>query len=235
MSRPRGVMIFDDTVRDHHVCGVEVPAEVAAVSAERFSERQKISKRLFDCGLAGAGLLTALPLWGIIALAIKLEDCGSVFYRQARVGAGGRRFTVLKLRSMIRDAEKKTGAVWASEYDTRITRVGRVLRATALDELPQLWNILKGEMSFVGPRPERPELVTGFREKIADYDQRFAVRPGLTGLAQIYGKYDSHPRDKLRYDLLYIRRQSLWLDVKLILLSGWITLRGKWEHRGRKF
>ena len=132
-------------------------------------------------------------------------------------------------------AEEETGAVWAAENDGRVTRVGRVLRATALDELPQLLNIFKGDMSFVGPRPERPELVERFQREVPDYDQRFAVRPGLTGPAQIYGQYGSHPRDKLRYDLLYIKNQSLWLDLKLIALSFWITLRGKWEDRGRKF
>lgn len=135
---------------------------------------------------------------------------------------------------MIKDAEKHTGAVWASENDTRITRVGRILRATAMDEFPQLLSILKGDMSFVGPRPERPELVTLFNGGISNYDLRHNVRPGLTGLAQIFGKYDSPPKHKLKYDLLYVRKQSFWLDLKLIFLSFWVTLRGKWESRQKK-
>lgn len=198
-------------------------------------DRLGIGKRLFDCLLAGVGTLVSLPLCGAISLAIKLEDGGPIFYRQSRMGIGNRSFRVVKFRSMIANAEASTGPVWAAENDHRLTRVGRILRAMALDELPQLWNIIKGDMSFVGPRPERPEFVIKFRREIPGYDQRFSVRPGLTGLAQIHGQYDSHPRDKLRYDLLYIKKQTLWLDIKLIALSFWITLRKKWEHRGRKF
>ena len=194
-----------------------------------------LAKRTFDILLSGLGLVLSAPLWALISLAIKLEDWDGVFYGQTRMGRGGRIFRVLKFRSMVRDAERETGAVWAAPNDGRVTRVGRILRATALDELPQLLNIFRGDMSFVGPRPERPELVSKFRQEIAGYDRRFAVQPGLTGLAQIYGQYDSRPRNKLRYDLLYIKNQSLWLDLKLIALSFWITFRGKWEYRGKKF
>jgi lipopolysaccharide/colanic/teichoic acid biosynthesis glycosyltransferase len=116
-----------------------------------------------------------------------------------------------------------------------VTRVGHVLRATALDELPQLWSIFRGDMSFVGPRPERPELVNEFRRSVPGYDDRFAVAPGLTGLAQLYGRYDSSARVKLRYDRLYIARRSVGLDARLIGLSFWVTFRGKWEQRGSKF
>ena len=193
------------------------------------------AKRALDIMLSGLGLVLSAPLWAVISLAIKLEDGDGIVYGQERMGKGGQVFRVLKFRSMVRDAERETGAVWASENDARITRVGRFLRAIALDELPQLLNIVRGDMSFVGPRPERPELVARFREHISGYDSRFVVQPGLTGLAQIYGRYDSHPRDKLRYDLLYIRKRSFCLDLKLIVLSFWITLRGKWEYRGRKF
>ena len=191
-------------------------------------------KRIFDLFLSGAGILLSLPLWIIIAIAIWLEDRGPIFYEQERVGKDGKIFRILKFRSMIKDAEKHTGAVWASENDPRVTRVGRVLRATAMDELPQLWNILKGDMSFVGPRPERPELVKEFTKKFPDFQKRFAIKPGLTGIAQVYGKYDTPPQHKLKYDLLYIKKQSFLLDLKLIFLSFWITFRGKWESRERK-
>ena len=135
---------------------------------------------------------------------------------------------------MIPDAEKHTGAVWASENDPRVTKVGKILRATAMDELPQLWNIFKGDMSFVGPRSERPELVEQFAKKIKNYNQRFLVTPGLTGMAQVYGSYDTPPQHKLKYDLLYVKKQSFLLDLKLIFLSFWITFRGKWESREKK-
>jgi lipopolysaccharide/colanic/teichoic acid biosynthesis glycosyltransferase len=122
----------------------------------------------------------------------------------------------------------------ATENDPRVTRVGRILRATAMDELPQLWNIFKGDMSFVGPRAERPELVEKYANRVRDYRNRFFVKPGLTGIAQVYGKYDSLPEHKLKYDLLYIKKQSFCLDLKLIFLSFWITFRGKWESREKK-
>ena len=190
---------------------------------------------MLDVLLSGVGLLLSSPVWLLVAAAIKLEDGGPVFYGQARAAQGGGTFRVLKFRSMVPDAEHRTGAVWASASDPRVTRIGRLLRATALDELPQLLSIFRGDMSFVGPRPERPEFVQDFEKRIPRYRERFDARPGLTGLAQIYGQYDSPPRRKLRYDLLYIRRQSVWLDVRLIALSFWITSRGRWEHRGRKF
>jgi lipopolysaccharide/colanic/teichoic acid biosynthesis glycosyltransferase len=192
--------------------------------------------------LAGAGLLASLPIWAGIALAVKLEDGGAVFYSQARVGQGGRIFRVFKFRSMIPDAEARVGAVQASDRDPRITRVGRVLRASALDELPQLWSIFRGDMSFVGPRALRPGEIevngTGALvalEDVPGFAERCRVPPGLTGVAQIYAARDIPRRQKFRYDRVYIRRQSLWLDVRLIMLSFWITFRGTWEARGRKF
>ena len=191
-------------------------------------------KRLFDIFLSSVGLVCSSPLWILFSLAIWLEDRGPLFYTQDRVGKNGRIFKAYKFRSMIPDAEKHTGAVWASENDPRITKVGRILRATAMDELPQLWNIFKGDMSFVGPRSERPELVEQFAKKIKNYTQRFLVTPGLTGLAQVYGSYDTPPHQKLRYDLLYVKKQSFLLDLKLIFLSFWITFRGKWESREKK-
>lgn len=191
-------------------------------------------KRSFDFTLSLLGIIVSSPLWALIGLLILLEDRGPIFYAQYRVGKNGKIFELRKFRSMIKNAEKHTGAVWASENDSRITKVGRVMRATAMDELPQLLSILKGDMSFVGPRPERPELVREFNGGIPDYDFRHQVKPGLTGIAQIFGRYDLPPQQKLKYDLLYIKKRSFWLDLKLIFLSFWITLKGKWESRQPK-
>ena len=197
--------------------------------------REYALKRVFDFTLALLALIVSFPLWAIIGLAVRFEDGGPLFYRQERIGKGGKRFKIMKFRSMVPDAESQTGPVWAFENDARVTRVGRFLRATAMDELPQLWNILKGDISFVGPRAERPQFVEKFSREIPNYNLRHMVRPGLTGLAQIFGRYNSPPGEKFRYELLYIKRQSLILDLKLILLSFWITFRGKWESRGKKF
>ncbi len=191
-------------------------------------------KRTVDLFLSAVGLLLSSPLWAVIALAIRLDDGGSIFYRQVRVGRDGERFQTLKFRTMIRDAERPGEARLWTPDDPRVTRVGRWLRATAADELPQLLNILLGHMSFVGPRPERPEFVERFQREIRAYEERLRLRPGLTGLAQVYGHYGSAPRQKLRYDLLYLKRRSLLLDLKLILLSVGISLQGKWEHRNRE-
>ena len=150
-------------------------------------------------------------------------------YTQRRVGLGGREFRVFKFRSMIRHAEAEAGPVWASKRDPRITRVGRFLRARALDELPQVINLWIGDMSLVGPRPERPELVEAFARDMPEFRRRLRVRPGLTGLAQVFGRYASTPRDKLRYDMLYIQRMSAWLDIKLLFMSVMATVRGRWQ------
>ena len=199
-------------------------------------------KRLFDIILSGLGLFLCVPLWGVIASALKLENSGPVFYVQKRVGKGGKRFKTWKFRSMNVDSDPKHGPFQAEENDHRVTKVGQVLRATALDELPQLWNIFKGDMSFVGPRALLPEEieVNGNRklvslDKIPGFQARHQVRPGLTGLAQIYAPRDILHRHKFRYDSVYIKNQNFLLDMKLIALSFWITFRGKWEHRGKKF
>jgi lipopolysaccharide/colanic/teichoic acid biosynthesis glycosyltransferase len=198
-------------------------------------------KRLFDAFVSGAGLLVSSPLWILIPAAIKLEDGGPVFFPQARIGRGGGVFKALKFRSMRPGADRLSALVQASEDDPRITRVGRWLRATAMDELPQLWNIFVGDMSFVGPRPLMPgEIeVRGDGtlvpiEAIAGYRERHSVRPGLTGLTQVYAPRDIRRVDKFRLDRLYLKRASFLLDLKLILLSFWITGRGQWEARGRK-
>jgi lipopolysaccharide/colanic/teichoic acid biosynthesis glycosyltransferase len=201
-----------------------------------------VLKRAFDAALAGGGLLASAPLWAIFAAAIKLEDGGPVFFRQDRVGLGGRSFEALKFRSMRPDAEAMTGALQATENDPRVTRIGRFMRATAMDELPQLWNILRGDMSFVGPRALRPgEIEAGANgvltrlEDVPGFEHRIKVRPGLTGLAQIYAPRDVPRRQKFRYDRLYVDRRSWKLDLRLLLLSFWISLHGTWEARGRKY
>jgi len=197
-------------------------------------------KRPFDIGLSFSGLVLSSPLWILIPALIKIEDGGPVFYGQDRVGKNGRIFRALKFRSMRTDAEKD-GPQQAVEHDPRITRIGRVLRATAMDELPQLVNIFKGDMSFVGPRALRPheKEVHGDPDRrdiqdIPGYRERHVVRPGLTGLTQVYLPGETPRRRKFRYDLLYIRKRSFWLDLKLVFLSFWITFRGKWESREDK-
>jgi lipopolysaccharide/colanic/teichoic acid biosynthesis glycosyltransferase len=198
-------------------------------------------KRLFDCTLAAVGLIASAPLWAAIAIAIKLEDGGPVFFRQPRVGRGGGVFDALKFRSMVPNAEALTGPVQASENDPRVTRVGRLMRATAMDELPQLWNIFAGDMSFVGPRPLRPGEVDVRSDgefvrldEIPGYEARHSVRPGLTGIAQVYAPRDIDRARKFRLDRLYLKRAGFWFDLKLILVSFWITARGGWEKRDRR-
>ena len=200
-----------------------------------------MTKRLFDVALSGLGLIVSAPLWAVIAAAVKIEDRGPIFFPQERVGLGGRVFTALKFRSMIMDAESHSGPLQAGENDPRITRVGRLLRSTAMDELPQLWNIFVGDMSFVGPRPLRPGEVEARGDgqlvplsAIPGYALRHGVRPGLTGLTQVYAPRDIPRTSKFRLDRLYLKRAGFWLDLKLILLSFWITSRGAWESRDPK-
>jgi lipopolysaccharide/colanic/teichoic acid biosynthesis glycosyltransferase len=192
-------------------------------------------KRTFDIALSAAGLILFSPVWAAIAMAIKLQDGGPVLLAQDRVGRGGQVFRAWKFRSMIPDAERHTGPVQATVDDPRITPVGRWLRARALDELPQLWNILRGDMSFVGPRPLRPEErdTTSAQSlllvDIAGYAERHHVRPGLTGLAQVFAPRDATRPHKFALDCEYVRRATLALDLELIARSLWITGRGAWE------
>jgi lipopolysaccharide/colanic/teichoic acid biosynthesis glycosyltransferase len=198
-------------------------------------------KRAFDVLVSGLGLLVFSPVAFAIAIAIKLDDGGPVMFVQERVGRGGRVFRAYKFRSMVIDAERHTGAVQATADDPRITRVGKVLRQTAFDELPQLWNIFIGDMSVVGPRPLRPGESDTTAEgrhlllsEVPGYEARHRVRPGLTGLAQVYAARDIPRTRKFRYDLLYQRRAGLCLDLRLIAVSFWITARGRWEDREPK-
>ncbi|HYT76050.1 MAG TPA: sugar transferase [Vicinamibacterales bacterium] len=199
-------------------------------------------KRAFDATLAGTGLVLSAPLWMVFAAAIKIEDGGPVFFPQERVGLGGRPFMALKFRSMRPDAEAGVGPVQAVEHDPRVTRIGHLMRVTAMDELPQLWNIFHGDMSFVGPRALRPGEIEASQdgtlirlEDVPGFATRVSVRPGLTGIAQVYAPRDVPRRQKFRYDRLYVRRRSWWLDARLILLSFWISVLGTWEVRGRKY
>lgn len=176
-------------------------------------------KRAMDIVLSAIGLVMTSPFFLIIAILIKFTDGGPIFYRQVRLTKNGKEFTICKFRTMIQNAEKYTGARLASENDDRIFPVGKFLRRTRLDELPQLWNILKGDMSLVGPRPERPELAQEIEKEIPEFRYRLKVKAGLTGYAQIYGKYNTTFYDKLKLDLTYICNYSLLLDLKLIIMT----------------
>jgi len=180
--------------------------------------------RLFDIVGSLAALLVVLPVMAISALLIKITSAGPVFYRQVRVGQGGGLFTLYKFRTMVKDAEKHLGPVWASPDDDRVTRVGRVLRRTRIDELPQLYNVLRGDMSLVGPRPERPFFVKQYK---ALQGVRLAVKPGITGLAQVRNYYDLKPDHKARYDYLYVQKRSLVLNIYILLLTIPVVLAKK--------
>ena len=187
----------------------------------------EIAKRVDDLILAGIFGEISLILYPFITLAIKIASPGPIFYRQERVGQAGKTFKIIKFRTMVKNAEQNTGAVWAADNDPRITRVGRFLRKTRLDELPQLWNILRGEMSFVGPRAERPEFQDLLQKNVSFYEERYLIKPGLTGWAQINFRYGSSVQDaeeKLKYDLYYIKNRSIVLDVGIILKTIRIAL-----------
>ncbi len=188
------------------------------VKGRGLNPAQAFFKRALDLVLCIIALIPGLPIMGIVALAIKLEDHGPVFYKQKRVTKGGKAFEILKFRSMVVDADKITVNL-ASESDPRITKVGHVIRAMRLDELPQILNILKGDMSWVGPRPEQVSYTEEFIKDMPEYALRTKVKGGLTGYAQIYGKYNTSPYDKARLDLMYIENYSFFLDIKLIFMT----------------
>lgn len=185
---------------------------------------QRFIKRAMDIAISLVGLIVSSPIMLIVAAAIKLEDRGPVFYKQKRVTLNGEVFDILKFRSMIVNAEKDGKSIPATDHDPRITKVGRIIRAIRIDELPQIINILKGDMSVVGPRPERVEHVEEYSKDIKEFPYRLKVKGGLTGYAQIYGKYNTSPYDKLRLDLMYIENYSIFLDIKLIILTVRILL-----------
>lgn len=198
----------------------------------RRSQMKKLIKRILDVAVCGVLLLVSWPVMLLIALAIKIEDgiSAPVIYRQYRVGQNSKNFNVLKFRSMRVDAEKDGEAVWASENDSRVTRVGNFLRNVRLDELPQIFNVLGGQMSVVGPRPERPEFVSELQENIPYYAERHVVKPGVTGWAQLnysYGASEEDAVEKLQYDLYYIKNQTFLLDLMIVLQTVEVVLWGK--------
>ena len=185
---------------------------------------QEFIKRTMDIVFSAIAAVITLPFFLIFGISIKLTDGGPVFYKQTRLTKDGKVFEIIKFRTMIQDAEKYSGARLASEGDKRILPVGRLLRRTRLDELPQIYNILKGEMSLVGPRPERPEIAADIEKEIPEFSYRLKVKAGLTGYAQVYGKYNTTFYDKLKQDLMYIRNYSVWLDLKLMIMTPKIML-----------
>jgi len=179
-----------------------------------------VAKRCLDVLAAIIGLILLSPLFLVVAILIKLDSQGPVFFNQERVGKNGRLFRIHKFRTMVQDAERKTGPVWARKDDPRLTVVGGVLRKAKIDELPQLFNVIKGEMSLVGPRPERPCFVQRFAEIMPGYNRRHDVIPGITGLAQLRNGYDKTPDDiyrKVRYDVTYIQKMGLAIDLRLLM------------------
>jgi len=174
-------------------------------------------KRLFDIITASIGLIISLPLTIPAALVIKLESRGPIIFTQDRIGKNGNVFSLYKFRTMIKNAEKRTGPVLSDKNDSRVTKAGKILRKTRIDEIPQLYNVLKGDMSLIGPRPERPHFVDKYEEEIDNYKYRHQIMCGITGLAQVYGYYSSAPEEKLRLDLLYANKHNLFLDLKILL------------------
>lgn len=187
----------------------------------------RVVKAAVDYFLSSIGLIISLPIMALIALAIKIDSSGPIFYRQKRVGKNGRVFTLLKFRSMKENAEQETGPVWAAENDDRMTRVGKIIRKMRLDEIPQMFNVLKGDMSFVGPRPERPHFFDHLKDNIPFYEKRHAAKPGITGWAQIqypYGASQNDALEKLKYDLYYIKNRSFFFDLNIIFQTIKIVL-----------
>jgi sugar transferase (PEP-CTERM system associated) len=222
--RMQGVKIEDATTYLEKMSGkIEVenlyPSWLVFGEGFRLGSTLLLARRILSVIISLVGLLLALPLFPLIVLAILLDSRGPVFYTQARVGKAGRVFKVVKFRTMRQDAEAANGPQWADDNDPRITRIGRSLRSSRLDEIPQLWCVLKGDMAFVGPRPERPEFVEWLSQEIPFYGVRHMVRPGLTGWAQVKYKYGStveDAREKLQYDLFYIKNASLGLDLLIV-------------------
>ncbi len=197
----------------------------------RFARRRfREFKRVYDTIFAALGLVLASPIIAITGLIIKIVSPGPVFFTQERVGWGGKIFKIYKMRTMEVDAEKYTGPVWAQEDDPRLIKFGKFIRKMHIDELPQLFNVLRGEMSIVGPRPERPVFVEKLNDEIVDYQKRINVRPGITGLAQVWHKYDETIKDvrkKVKYDLLYIREMCFMVDLRILMRTILVAARGK--------
>lgn len=203
------------------------------IMPELMPEWEKQLKRITDIFISLIILILALPLTLVIPILIKIDSKGPVLFKQDRIGMNSKVFTIYKFRSMFKDAEKQTGPVWSKKHDPRVTRVGRILRNLRLDEIPQFLNVLKGEMSLVGPRPERPYFVDMLAEQLPYYRRRLKVRPGITGWAQVKHKYDESIEDvkvKLRYDLFYIENMSLRMDIKILARTIFVVLFGKGHY-----
>jgi sugar transferase (PEP-CTERM system associated) len=249
LSERRGVVPLDGLLKCKF-CGVEVidaPSFYEEVTGKllideitpswfifsdgfKMTPLKRFGKGMLDIFIASIGLMIFLPLFPIIALLIKIDSSGPVFFKQLRLGEGEKNFTLYKFRTMHRDAENEMGAVWAQENDSRVTRVGKILRIMRLDEIPQFYNVLRGDMSIIGPRPERPEFVAELKNLIPYYSERHFVKPGITGWAQICYPYGSSVEDaieKLRYDLYYIKHISFSLDVMIIMETIRVMLFGK--------
>jgi lipopolysaccharide/colanic/teichoic acid biosynthesis glycosyltransferase len=190
------------------------------------AEQYRYFKRIMDLILSLLGIIVAIPIIVVFAILIVIETPGSPIYIQERVGKNGSRFLIMKLRSMKKDAEKD-GAKWAEVNDNRVTKVGAIIRKTRIDELPQLLSVLKGDMSIIGPRPERPIFAEQFNKEIQGFENRLLVKPGLTGLAQVCGGYDISPQEKLKYDLDYIQNLSFVLEVKILLKTVKVIFTGE--------
>lgn len=194
---------------------------------EPIPKSKLIWKRLLDILFGVIGLIISAPFILVFGIIIKLTSPGPVFFKQERVGYMGKNFKVIKLRSMRNDAEAKTGAVWAKKNDPRVTPVGRFIRKTRIDEMPQFWNVLKGDMSLVGPRPERPELTEKFYKQWPEFPQRLRIIPGITGYAQVNGGYDISPKEKCHLDNYYIKHYSFLFDIKIALQTIKTMFTGK--------
>ncbi len=233
--RRRGVRIDDATALYETITG-RVPVRLVRAGQMTFgkgfapSRAGAVVYRLFSFISAAMGLLLTSPLFVFLALLVKLDSKGPVFYKQERVGLNGKTFLTIKFRSIRIDAESGSGPVWATDHDPRVTRSGRILRTLRLDELPQLWNVLRGDMNMVGPRPERPHFVKMLGEHIPYYDVRHSIPPGITGWAQVcasYGANIEESREKLEYDLFYLKNRSLLLDVLIFVKTVKIMISGK--------
>ena len=185
-----------------------------------------IYQRVLDILASIIGLIIGIPLIAIFGMLVKMEDRGPIFYKQERLGKNLKIFYIYKIRSMRVDAEKVGGVQWAQKDDPRITKIGKFIRKTRIDEIPQLFNILKGDMSLIGPRPERPELTYKFEKEIPGFIKRLKVKPGLTGLAQVNGGYEITPNEKLKWDLIYIKNRNIIMDIKIILKTIRVVFTG---------
>lgn len=210
---------------------IHILKEISIVQANNLKSSKKVSfyqvfKRMMDLFIASIGIVITLPLILLFAILIRIDSPGSPFYVQQRVGKNGKCFRLIKLRSMRMDAEKD-GEKWAEVNDPRITKIGAFIRKTRIDELPQLFSVLKGDMSIIGPRPERPSFTEQFSKEIDGFSNRLLVKPGLTGLAQVNGGYDITPREKLTYDLQYINNVTFSLEMKILVKTIKVVITGE--------